>query len=140
MLSKSNVHGPATFMQNTGFILPGFPSAGVWISYALGKREREPAGLRGAAGPARDAAERRGELVVRVPARGAPGHYDSRGQRRPRLLDLRHPHRRSFITPESERDGLALLDAVNREHRAQHGATRGWRRGSPPMRWRPGCS
>ena len=24
MISKSNVHGPATFMQNTGFVLPGF--------------------------------------------------------------------------------------------------------------------
>src|SRR5438876_4923281 len=24
--SKSNVHGPATFLQATGFVLPGFPS------------------------------------------------------------------------------------------------------------------
>ncbi len=36
MTSKSNVHGPATFMQATGFILPGFPSAGAWVSYGLG--------------------------------------------------------------------------------------------------------
>ena len=36
MISKSNVHGPATFMQNTGFILPGYPSMGAWISYGLG--------------------------------------------------------------------------------------------------------
>lgn len=36
MVAKSNIHGPATFMQNTGFILPGFPSMGAWISYALG--------------------------------------------------------------------------------------------------------
>src|SRR5688572_9932332 len=36
LVSKSNIHGPATFMQNTGFILPGFPSAGSWVSYALG--------------------------------------------------------------------------------------------------------
>src|SRR6185503_10525629 len=36
MVSKSNVHGPATFMQSTGFILPGFPSAGAWVSYGLG--------------------------------------------------------------------------------------------------------
>jgi hypothetical protein len=26
--SKSNVHGPATFMQNTGFVLPGFRTSG----------------------------------------------------------------------------------------------------------------
>ncbi len=36
MVSKSNVHGPATFMQNTGFVLPGFPSIGAWVSYGLG--------------------------------------------------------------------------------------------------------
>jgi len=36
MVAKSNVHGPATFMQNTGFILPGFPSMGSWVSYGLG--------------------------------------------------------------------------------------------------------
>src|SRR5438128_4236739 len=36
MVSKSNVHGPATFMQNTGFVLPGFPSMDAWISYGLG--------------------------------------------------------------------------------------------------------
>ncbi len=37
MQSKSNVHGPASYLQNTGFLLPGFPSAGSWISYALGR-------------------------------------------------------------------------------------------------------
>ncbi len=36
MISKSNVHGPATFMQNSGFVLPGFPAMGAWISYGLG--------------------------------------------------------------------------------------------------------
>ena len=36
MVSKSNVHGPATYMQNSGFVLPGFPSMGSWLSYGLG--------------------------------------------------------------------------------------------------------
>src|SRR4051794_6798774 len=36
MVSKSNVHGPATFMQNSGFVLPGFPAMGAWVSFALG--------------------------------------------------------------------------------------------------------
>lgn len=36
MVTKSNVHGPATYMQNTGFVLPGFPSMGSWLSYGLG--------------------------------------------------------------------------------------------------------
>jgi hypothetical protein len=37
LVSKSNVHGPATFMQATGFVLPGFPSIGAWVSYGLGR-------------------------------------------------------------------------------------------------------
>src|SRR5438132_2405712 len=36
MASKTNVHGPGSFMMNTGFVLPGFPCMGAWISYALG--------------------------------------------------------------------------------------------------------
>lgn len=37
MVAKSNIHGPATLMQATGFVLPGFPSMGAWISYGLGR-------------------------------------------------------------------------------------------------------
>jgi len=36
MQSVSNVHGPASYLQTSGFLLPGFPCAGAWVSYALG--------------------------------------------------------------------------------------------------------
>ncbi|HBY59750.1 MAG TPA: DUF1501 domain-containing protein [Solibacterales bacterium] len=36
MTSRSNTHGPACVMMNTGFVFEGFPSAGAWASYALG--------------------------------------------------------------------------------------------------------
>ena len=36
MHSKSALHGPAMFMMNSGFILPGFPSMGAWVTYGLG--------------------------------------------------------------------------------------------------------
>jgi hypothetical protein len=36
MTSRSNTHGPACVMMNTGFMFEGFPSAGSWTSYALG--------------------------------------------------------------------------------------------------------
>ena len=36
MQSKTALHGPAMFMANTGFVLPGFPSMGSWITYGLG--------------------------------------------------------------------------------------------------------
>lgn len=36
MTSKSNTHGPGESFANTGFTLEGFPSAGAWVTYALG--------------------------------------------------------------------------------------------------------
>lgn len=36
MTSKSNSHGPGENFMSTGNILEGFPSAGAWVSYALG--------------------------------------------------------------------------------------------------------
>jgi hypothetical protein len=38
MTSTSNVHGPATFLESTGFLNPGFPSMGSWISHGLGSQ------------------------------------------------------------------------------------------------------
>ena len=29
--SKTNVHGPASYLMNTGFVLPGFPCMGAWL-------------------------------------------------------------------------------------------------------------
>ena len=36
MVGKSGVHSQATFLQTTGFLLPGFPGMGCWASYGLG--------------------------------------------------------------------------------------------------------
>ena len=36
MTSRTNVHGPATFLESTGFVRPGFPSMGAWLSHGLG--------------------------------------------------------------------------------------------------------
>jgi hypothetical protein len=36
MTSKSNTHGPGCVFMNTGHPTEGFPSAGAWLSYALG--------------------------------------------------------------------------------------------------------
>ena len=36
MQSKSALHGPAMFMMNSGFIRPGFPAMGAWVTYGLG--------------------------------------------------------------------------------------------------------
>lgn len=36
LTSRSNTHGPAENFLSTGSVLDGFPSAGSWVSYALG--------------------------------------------------------------------------------------------------------
>jgi hypothetical protein len=36
MSSKTNTHGPGCVFMNTGHVNEGFPSAGAWLSYALG--------------------------------------------------------------------------------------------------------
>ena len=41
MQSKSALHGPAMFMANSGFILPGFPSMGAWVTYGLGSESAD---------------------------------------------------------------------------------------------------
>jgi hypothetical protein len=118
LASKSNVHGPATFMQNTGFILPGFPSAGSWISYALGS-----------------ANDNLPVFVVLPDPRGMPpngaGNWSSgflpaahqattiRAGTDTPIADLRPPASARFIDANSEQDGLALLQSLNREHAAR---------------------
>ncbi len=116
MVSKSNVHGPATFMQATGFVLPGFPSMGAWVSYGLGSlTDNLPAFVvlpdsRGFApnGPANWGA---GFLPA-----AHQGTMVRPGARNP-IYDL-FPPEGAGITRASDADGLALLNRLNQGHRA----------------------
>jgi hypothetical protein len=113
MIAKSNVHGPATFMQATGFVLPGFPAAGAWVSYALGSlNENLPTFVvlpdtRGFApnGPQNWSAgflpaAHQGTMI----RPGAPNP----------IADLFPPE--GTVTPETERDGHELLQKLNARH------------------------
>lgn len=119
MVSKSNVHGPATFMQSTGFILPGFPSMGAWVSYGLGSlNDNLPSfvvlpDMRGVApnGPANWGA---GFLPASTQGTAV------RAGSSPPIHDL-FPPPGSGITPQGETDGLALLNRLNHSHRAERG-------------------
>jgi len=115
MQSKSNIHGPATFMQNTGFILPGFPSAGAWVSYGLGRLS-----------------ENLPEYVVLPDPRGMPPNGPANwgsgflpaahqatairaGTPAP-IHDLHAATGYAHVTPASEKAGLGLLAEMNRAH------------------------
>jgi hypothetical protein len=114
MVSRSNVHGPATFMQNTGFVSPGFPSMGAWISYGLGSESRNlPA------------------FVVLPDARGfapnGPANWSAgflpasfqgttvRASDPNPIVDL-FPGPNQYINSQSERDSLRVLEQMNRRH------------------------
>jgi hypothetical protein len=118
MVSKSNVHGPATFFQNTGFVQPGFPSMGAWISYGLGSlNENLPA------------------FVVLPDARGfapnGPANWSAgflpalhqgtmvRPSAENPIFDL-FPPKGPGVSAQADRDGLALLQELNRAHLSTH--------------------
>src|SRR5256885_5653460 len=115
MVGKSNVHGPATFMQNTGFVLPGFPHMGAWISYGLGSLNRNlPTfvvlpDVRGFApnGPANWSA---GFLPA-----AHQGTMIRVGKPNP-IFDLFPASNAKFISKQSERDSLTVLEKLNRAH------------------------
>ena len=118
MQSKSNVHGPAAYLQTSGFVLPGFPCAGAWVSYALGSlADNVPA------------------FVVLPDAKGLP--YNGRSAFTSGFLPANHqgtvinaaaaqpithlhpPAAAKHITPASRADGLALLREMNAAHAAE---------------------
>lgn len=117
MVSKSNVHGPATFMQATGFILPGFPSVGAWMSYGLGSltdnlptfvvlpdpRGYPPNGPRNW-GSGFLPAEHQGTTI-------RPGNANP-------IEDL-FPPQKSYINQNSEADVLGALSKINQSHEAE---------------------
>jgi hypothetical protein len=115
MVSKTNVHGPGVYLQSTGFVNPGFPSIGSWVSFALGSMNDDLP-----------------TFVVIPDARGLP--YNSKGsfssgflpvahqgvllrpsQPEP-LADLFPPATAAQVTPASESDGRALLAQLDRAY------------------------
>ena len=117
MTSKSNVHGPAPFMQNTGFVLPGFPSMGAWVSYGLGSlTDNLPTfvvlpDVRGFA------PNGQGNWTSAFLPAAHQGTMIRVGRPNP-IFDLFPPESAKFISAESERDTLALLKDLNGSHRA----------------------
>ena len=117
MVTKTNVHGPGSYMMNTGFILPGFPCMGAWISYGLGRlTDNLPT------------------FVVLPDGRGLP--YNQKGNfsagflpakhqgtiidasAKPPIPDLAPNARFGPFSPDAERAGLDLLAKLNQQHAA----------------------
>ena len=122
--SKTNVHGPASYMMNCGFLMPGFPSLGAWLSYGLGSLSDnlptfvvlpDPKGLPYNA---------KGNFTAGFLPQSHQGTILEAGAPRP-IPDLFPPASAGFITPESQREGLEVLSRLNRSHAsANEGDTR----------------
>jgi len=118
MVSKSNVHGPALFMMNSGFVLPGFPSMGSWVTYGLGTENKNlPA------------------FVVLPDPRGFPmngpinwgtgflpathqGTALATRESMPPIHNL-FPPKDDRLTPENDRDTFKFVQELNAEHARQ---------------------
>lgn len=119
MTAPTNVHGPASYMMNTGFLLPGFPCFGSWVSYALGS-----------------ISENLPDFVVLPDARGLP--YNQKGNFSAAFLPARHqgtliqatsprpvpdlfPQEKfAFAGRDQDARARALLQKMNRQHAAEH--------------------
>lgn len=117
VIGKTGVHSQGTLLQTTGFNRPGFPSAGSWVSYALGsENENLPAFVvlpdhRGLASNGTKnwssmflPAEHQG-TVIRP---GAPTPID----------DLFPPEKAAYVTPAANAAGLGLLRQLNGDYAA----------------------
>jgi hypothetical protein len=118
MTGRSNVHGQNAYLMNNGFLLPGFPAMGAWISYALGTLSEDLPGF-----------------IVLPDARGLP--YNGRGCFTAGFLpavhqgtvikasssqpipDLFASEKFAYATRTADGEGLALLNQINRAHAAE---------------------
>ena len=114
MKAKTNTHGPGCVLMNTGHVQEGFPSAGAWMSYALGSaNDNLPTyvalpDLRGEP-PNGKANWSNGFLPARHQAMVLAAHREIRNLKRPESI--------SAAADNATRDYLRML---NEQHAASH--------------------
>jgi hypothetical protein len=114
MTARSNTHGPAENQMSTGFTLDGFPSAGAWVSYALGSENRDLPAFVAIPDP-------RGVPQV-GPNNWGSGFLPAVFQGTAFTADKPIPHlaRPAAIPAPTDADTRAFLRTLNEEHLAKH--------------------
>ena len=113
MHAPTSEHSAGQTMQTSGFVFPGFPTVGAWVSYALGNLNDnlptfvalpDPVGLpwTGKAAWANGFLPAIHQGTMLNPSSDNP------------VPDLFPSKSAKFVTPESEREGLELLNKLNR--------------------------
>jgi len=117
VVGKTGVHSQGTLLQTTGFQLPGFPSAGAWVSYALGSESDNLPSfvvLPDHRGLASNGAKNWANSFLPAEHQGTvirPGSSDP-------IANL-HAPTSDFITHENDRAGLAALAQLNQQHASE---------------------
>ena len=113
---KTGVHSQGTLLQTTGFNFPGFPSAGSWVSYALGSENENLPGfvvLPDHRGLASNGAKNWANAFLPADHQGTvirPGNAKP-------IADLFAPQS-GFINASNDCAGLAALSKLNGLHAA----------------------
>ncbi len=111
MIGKTGVHSQATYLQATGFQQPGFPGMGAWISYGLGSMtDNLPTFvvLPDHRGYASNGPKNWASAFLPTHTQGTTIFP----QRKNPINDLMP--RADFVTPQSDREGLKLINQLNR--------------------------
>ena len=114
MQSRSNTHGPACVAMNTGFIFEGFPSAGSWVSYALGAENQNL--------PAFVAIPDVRGIPPSGPANWTSGFLPAQHQAiafssSDPIRDLKRP---ASVSADAERASSEFLALLNQQHQQKH--------------------
>jgi hypothetical protein len=114
LTSKTNTHGPGEVFMSTGFTLEGYPSAGAWISYALGTMNQnlpayvaipDPRGV-----PQQGPSNWTNGFLPAV-YQGTPFNADQQ------IANLARPKQ---IDPQTDRSTRDFLKFLNEEHLKRH--------------------
>jgi len=119
MVGRSGVHSAGTFLQTTGFLLPGFPGSGCWVSYGLGsENDNLPTFvvLPDHRGLASNGTKNWDSAFLPAQHQGVVIYP---GTERP-IAHLSPPPAK-YLTAGAEADGRQVLQQLNRAHAATRG-------------------
>jgi hypothetical protein len=115
MIAETSNHTPATFQENSGFRLNGFPSLGAWMSYGLGSEADDLPGfvVLSSAGGSSGGAANWGCGFLPTAYQGVS--FRSKGDP---ILNVSNP---AGVDAGLQRDTLDLVGRLNRDHLADAG-------------------
>jgi hypothetical protein len=117
--SKTNVHGPASYMMNCGFLMPGFPCLGSWLSYGLGSLSEDLPTLVVLPDPRGLPYNAKGNFTSGFLPQSHQGTILDAGSPRP-IPDLVPTGSAGYLTAASLREGLEVLERLNQAHAARN--------------------